>query len=90
LKDLQGRFKGRTPYLCLHGTDELSDELFHECIANGVSKVNVNSWLRDAYVAALEKGLQTKTFPEAIDDAIAAMVKEAERFADVLGSTGKA
>lgn len=25
--------------ICLHGTDELPDELFQECIRNGVSKV---------------------------------------------------
>jgi fructose-bisphosphate aldolase class II len=39
LKGLQSRFEGRTPYICLHGTDELPDELFKECIKNGVTKV---------------------------------------------------
>lgn len=90
LQDLQARFAGRVPYLCLHGTDEISDDLFRECIRNGVTKVNVNSWLRDPYCAALSKGLASKTMPEAIDDAMAAFEKECERFCDLLGSSGKA
>lgn len=28
--------------ICLHGTDELPDELFKECIKNGVSKVSLS------------------------------------------------
>lgn len=90
LKDLQKRFAGRTPYMCLHGTDEISDDLFRECIKNGVTKVNVNSWLRDPYVEALSKGLASKTMPEAIDDAMEALEKECRRFCDLLGSTDKA
>lgn len=92
LEDLQKRFGSSPdgPYLCMHGTDELSDEFFRRIVKCGVSKVNVNSWLRDPYVRALSEGLKTKTMPEAIDDAHEAMVKEAERFCDLLGSTGKA
>ena len=40
LKDLQDTFKGSIP-LCLHGTDQLPDELFQECIKNGISKVGI-------------------------------------------------
>lgn len=90
LKDLQARFAGRVPYVCLHGTDEISDDLFRECIKNGVTKVNVNSWLRDPYCQALSAGLAGKTMPEAIDDAMAAFEKECARFCDLMGSTGKA
>ncbi|THU80438.1 aldolase [Dendrothele bispora CBS 962.96] len=56
LKALHDKFKGRIP-LCLHGTDELPDELFKECIKNGVSKLNVNSWARDPYIASLSSSL---------------------------------
>lgn len=90
LEDLQRRFGSGAPYLCMHGTDELSDEFFRRIVACGVSKINVNSWLREPYVRALSEGLKSKTMPEAIDDAHEAMVKEAERFCDLLGSTGKA
>lgn len=92
LEDLHRRFGGSPdgPYLCMHGTDELSDEFFRRIVKCGVSKINVNSWLREPYVSTLSKSLQSKTMPEAIDDAHEAMVKEAERFCDLLGSTGKA
>lgn len=48
LRDLQQRFKGRTPYLCAHGTDELPDSLFQDLVKAGVSKVSHESsdpWL---------------------------------------------
>ena len=38
LKDLHTEFQGKVP-ICLHGTDEIPDSLFIECIKNGVSKV---------------------------------------------------
>jgi len=89
LQDLRTRFKGRIP-LCLHGTDGIPDELFRECIQNGVSKINVNSWARDPYVASLAKGLQEKSFPEAVDDATAVFASVCERFFKLFGSAGKA
>lgn len=39
LKELRKTFRGRGVPICLHGTDELPDILFVECIKNGVSKV---------------------------------------------------
>ncbi|KAF8654832.1 hypothetical protein AX16_003352 [Volvariella volvacea WC 439] len=38
LEALHETFRGKVP-LCLHGTDDLPDELFKECIKNGISKV---------------------------------------------------
>ncbi|THG98364.1 hypothetical protein EW145_g7439 [Phellinidium pouzarii] len=68
LKDLRTRFGSRVP-ICLHGTDELPDALFRECIANGVSKINVNSWARDPYVKCLSSRLASGTpFPEAVEE----------------------
>lgn len=90
LIDLRDRFKNRQPYLCLHGTDELPDDLFVECIKNGISKINVNSWARDPYVKALSTGLQTKPFPDAVEDATEEFAKVCERFIKLFGSAGKA
>lgn len=36
--------------LVLHGTDDLPDELFKDCIRRGAIKINVNSWARDPQV----------------------------------------
>lgn len=91
LEDLKTRLAGTGTHLCLHGTDELPYSLFKECIAAGVSKVNVNSWCRDAYVAALQSGLEEgKAYPDALEDAVAAFRAVAEQLCDVFGSSGKA
>ncbi|KAJ7675431.1 aldolase [Mycena rosella] len=89
LKALHSTFAGKVP-LCLHGTDELPDELFVECIKNGISKINVNSWARDPYAKALAEGLQTKPFPEAVDDATEVFAKVCDRFIKLFNSAGKA
>ncbi|PPQ68903.1 hypothetical protein CVT26_001840 [Gymnopilus dilepis] len=89
LKDLHAQFKGKTP-LCLHGTDEIPDSLFVECIKNGVSKINVNSWCRDPYAKALGEGLLSKPFPQAVEDATEVFAKNCDRFFTLFGSAGKA
>ncbi|KAJ7736740.1 aldolase [Mycena maculata] len=89
LKALHNTFAGKVP-LCLHGTDELPYELFVECIKNGISKINVNSWARDPYAKALAEGLQTKPFPDAVDDATEVFSKVCDRFFKLFGSVGKA
>ncbi|KAF4622342.1 hypothetical protein D9613_009290 [Agrocybe pediades] len=86
LKDLHAEFKGKVP-LCLHGTDELPDSLFKECIKNGV---NINSWGRDVYAKTLGEGLLSKPFPDAQEDATEAFAKQCERFFRLFGSAGKA
>ncbi|KAF8151782.1 ketose-bisphosphate aldolase [Crassisporium funariophilum] len=89
LKDLHQQFKGQVP-VCLHGTDEIPDALFVECIKNGVSKINVNSWARDPYSKALGEGLLSKPFPEAQEEATEAFAKVCDRFFTLFGSAGKA
>ncbi|THH19141.1 hypothetical protein EW146_g1971 [Bondarzewia mesenterica] len=89
LKELKGRFQGKIP-LCLHGTDGVSDELFRECIKNGISKINVNSAVRDVYVKSLASALQTKPFPDAIEEATEVFAGVCDRFFEVFGSKGKA
>ena len=89
LIELSKRFKGDVP-ICLHGTEELPDELFKECVSNGVSKINVNSWARDPYVKALVAGLHTKPFPDAAEEATEVFAKVCDRFFDLFGSSGKA
>jgi len=90
VKDLRNTFKGQGIPLCLHGTDQLPDELFRECIASGISKFNINSWARDPYAKALVAGLQTKPFPEAVEEATEVFARECDRFLILFGSAGKA
>jgi len=89
LKALHAKFAGQIP-ICLHGTDQLPDELFIECIKNGVSKININSWGRDPYAKALAAGLQSKPFPDAVEEATEVFAGVCERFMTLFGSEGKA
>uniref|UniRef100_A0A0W0FCQ5 Fructose-bisphosphate aldolase n=1 Tax=Moniliophthora roreri TaxID=221103 RepID=A0A0W0FCQ5_MONRR len=90
LRDLRSIFRGQGIPICLHGTDELPDELFRECVKNGVSKFNVNSWGRDPYVKALSTSLQTKPFPDAVEEATEVFAGVCQRFIKLFGSDGKA
>ncbi|OCF33683.1 tagatose-bisphosphate aldolase [Kwoniella heveanensis CBS 569] len=90
LKDLQQRFKGRIPYLCAHGTDELPDQLWRDLVESGVSKFNINSWARDPYCETLSKSLADKPFPDSEEAAVEAFAKVCDRFMNLLGSAGKA
>ncbi|KAG6915969.1 hypothetical protein DXG01_009058 [Tephrocybe rancida] len=89
LKELHRTFQDHI-LLCLHGTDELPDEIFVECIRNGVSKINVNSWARDPYTRTLGESLFVKGFPEAQEAAMEAFARVCERFFALFGSAGKA
>ncbi|KAF9005098.1 ketose-bisphosphate aldolase [Cyathus striatus] len=89
LDSLRETFNGRIP-ICLHGTDQLPDDLFVECIKRGVSKINVNSWARDPYAKKLGESLLTKPFPEAVEEATEVFAQVCERFFHLFGSSGKA
>ncbi|TFK45310.1 aldolase [Heliocybe sulcata] len=89
LQHLGDTFEGTVP-ICLHGTDELPDALFQECIKNGVSKINVNSWARDPYAKVLGEALLTKPFPDAVDEATEVFAAVCERFYRLFGSAGRA
>ncbi|KAF9467684.1 ketose-bisphosphate aldolase [Collybia nuda] len=89
LKDLKKVFYGKVP-ICLHGTDELPDTLFLECIRNGVSKININSWGRDVYAKRLGESLLSKPFPDAVEEATEVFANSCDRFFRLFGSAGKA
>jgi tagatose 1,6-diphosphate aldolase GatY/KbaY len=62
--------------LVLHGASGLSDTLVHRSIDYGVCKFNVNTEVREAYVATLRASIQKDNKPDLIDimkDAVLAM-----------------
>ncbi|KAF8633115.1 hypothetical protein AX15_001498 [Amanita polypyramis BW_CC] len=89
LINLKNLFKGDIS-LCLHGTADVPDELFIECIKNGVSKFNVNTAARDPYVETFSQGLTQKPFPDAIEEATEVFAGVCERLFTLFGSAGKA
>ncbi|KAJ3844125.1 ketose-bisphosphate aldolase [Lentinula raphanica] len=91
IRNLRAKFRGQGIPLCLHGTDELPDELFRECIASGISKFNINSWARDPYLETFVAGLQVgKPLPDVIEEATEVFAKVCDRFIKLFGSAGKA
>lgn len=53
-------------------------------------QINLNSWARDPYCENLSKGLVSKGFPDAVEEAVETFAKVVERFIKLLGSEGKA
>ncbi|KAI9353210.1 aldolase [Zopfochytrium polystomum] len=91
LETLRDMCEPRGYFLCLHGTDGLSDELFKECVKNGCTKINLNSWMRDPSIEYLAKAVQDGVpLPDAYDRASDVYAAVAERLMTVLGSAGKA
>ncbi|PFH48511.1 hypothetical protein AMATHDRAFT_149714 [Amanita thiersii Skay4041] len=88
LKDLKAMAKGKI-HLCLHGTDDLPDELFLRCIENGITKINVNSAARQPYVQSLLRHLGHDPLPDAIEKATEAFASTCERLMRLFGSAGK-
>ena len=53
LDELQARIGPGTRsngLIVLHGTDDLPDQLFRDCVERGSVKINVNSWARDPQI----------------------------------------
>ena len=77
--------------LVLHGASGLPDAMVERAIALGVSKFNVNTEVRQAYLEALRAGLEGK--PDLLDlmkGAVAAMEAVVAEKLNLFGSVGKA
>ncbi len=70
LKTLHDIVKAKNHYIALHGTDELPDQLWKDCVANGARKFNINSWARDPTMEKIRSGLEKETpLPDIYEDA---------------------
>ncbi|OKL62530.1 putative fructose-bisphosphate aldolase [Talaromyces atroroseus] len=76
--------------LVLHGSDEFTTEIFQKCIANGVSKVNINKVMNNEYVRVQAEKAGKVPLTTLLEEATNAMQKAIERCIDMLGSAGKA
>jgi tagatose 1,6-diphosphate aldolase GatY/KbaY len=79
--------------LVLHGASGLSDSFIHRSIDCGVRKFNVNTEVREAYLAALQASLQKDKKPDLIDvmnDVILAMQAVVVSKLQLFRSSGKA
>ena len=79
--------------LVLHGASGLSESLIHRSIDYGVHKFNVNTEIREAYLASLHMSMQKNKKPDLIDimrDAIHAMQAVIVAKLQLFRSAGKA
>ena len=79
--------------LVLHGASGLSDTLVHRSIDCGVRKFNVNTEVREAYLAALHASMQKDKKPDLIDvmkDAVQAMQAVVASKMQLFRSSGQA
>jgi len=81
-------------YISLHGGSGTPPHFFKEAIAAGVSKININSEIRQAFRANLEKVIRENpdeyAMPKIEEPVIKAVQKVVEEHMDIFGSTGKA
>ncbi|UZJ53729.1 hypothetical protein CBS101457_003049 [Exobasidium rhododendri] len=76
--------------LVLHGTDDLPDSLFLDCLHRGAIKMNVNSWARDPQVKYWATHIKEQGLPELYDGGMKEFSRACTRFLHLFGSAGKA
>lgn len=74
----------------LHGTNGFPDDLTQQCIAAGVSKINVNKLVLDDYNTHLKSKASSLPQTQLIDEGIAHVVRMQKHQMAVVGSAGRA
>lgn len=84
----------REAHISLHGGSGTAEHYYHEAIASGVTKVNINSDLRYTFRTELEKVLEDNTQEYAVvklmPEVIKSVQKVVEAKLEMFGSVGKA
>lgn len=91
LKEIRGKINC---YISLHGGSGTPAHFFREAVQVGVSKININSQMRQAFRTNLEKALKNNpdeyAVPKVEGPVIEAVQKVVEEHMDIFGSSGKA
>jgi fructose-bisphosphate aldolase class II len=75
--------------LVLHGADPFDEKIFRDCMAAGVTKVNINKGLNKHY-ARVQEEMKGKPLTAVIEAGTKAMQEAVEQYMHWLGSAGKA
>ncbi|ROT39946.1 aldolase [Sodiomyces alkalinus F11] len=75
--------------LVLHGADPITEDVFHRCIANGITKVNINKGVNNAYAKSQEE-TRGKPITAVMEAGTNKMQEAVEWYMDCFRSTGKA
>jgi fructose-bisphosphate aldolase class II len=80
---------GERVRLVLHGADPFDEKIFRDCMAGGVTKININKGMNKHY-AQVQEEMQGKPLTSVIEAGTNAMQKAIEVYMHQLGSAGKA
>jgi fructose-bisphosphate aldolase, class II len=89
LRELRTHIDGKVR-IALHGTNGFEPDLMKQCIAAGVSKINVNKLVLDNYYRHLEKRVGKVPHTILIEQGVKEVVTQTMEWMDICGSTGKA
>lgn len=76
--------------IVLHGTNDFPEDIMQECIAGGVTKVNVNKLVLDDYLVHLKEQAPKLELTALLEQGVRETRRLMEWQMDVIGSTGKA
>ncbi|KAK0100672.1 hypothetical protein ONS95_007124 [Cadophora gregata] len=76
--------------IALHGTNGFKPELMKKCIAEGVSKVNVNRLVLDDYSYHLRAQAGKVPLTKLMEQGVEMVVKQSVEWMEICGSAGKA
>ncbi|KAF3008214.1 hypothetical protein E8E14_009185 [Neopestalotiopsis sp. 37M] len=76
--------------LVLHGTNGFSPETMSQCIAAGVSKINVNRLVLDDYYTHLRSEVSNMSHTALIEQGVDKVINQTIEWMDICGSSGKA
>ncbi|GFP85851.1 d-tagatose-1 6-bisphosphate aldolase subunit gaty [Phtheirospermum japonicum] len=90
LKDLYDLCSRKEVHLVLHGASGLEKDIIEECVKRGVRKFNVNTEVRNAYMASLKSSSIQKDLIHVMASAKEAMKAVIAEKMHLFGSAGKA
>ncbi|KAH7165236.1 ketose-bisphosphate aldolase [Dactylonectria macrodidyma] len=88
LAEIRAQANGRVR-LVLHGTNGFAPELLKECIAAGVSKINVNRLVLDDYYIHLRSQVSHLSHTTLLEEGVQKVVAQTVEWMEICGSAGK-
>ena len=89
LANVHKQINGRVE-MALHGTNDFTEEIMKRCIQNGTVKLNVNKLVLEPSNVHLKERAAHDSLVKLIDDGMAIVQTEVERWMDICESSGKA
>jgi fructose-bisphosphate aldolase class II len=83
-KQIDGRVQ-----IALHGTNDFSPEIMKRCIEGGAVKLNINKLILECWNEHLVENAAKLPLMMLIDDGMAVLQAEVEKWMDICGSSGK-